>query len=787
MNNKNKKKLVSLVTLILVGLLFPTPANAWTERIMDTEINLRFVYPNSTSVTGGLNSVKAQITNQFYKGVADPTGGTAFPTYTFESTQILKPTHEIPKVSNGVYQEKFTSPGLIKYGGIPQVGDPFQRTRLMEGAILGYTDLMIETDTYVRSIKGKTTTYTGTAYSVDGGAPPQRFPAKDRNNIPLTNNYQLTKTSPGKFKLESPAKLINLCEHLPKNSLEFTRNEGNVPYASGNYIWADGSAQMMMSYYFNPFTFEVDVPKIVEKFVDSTGTELTGIATPPGVTQGNTYYADNNTYTMGSSHNQPNTLPESYTTPMVGQKYLYKGWYLTSTKGAVHQANPPSFEWKHVPVGQEDEYGKVNVIYDKAKSYSIKEKYVYVDSQGNNVDIQSSWNKTTPNKYELDPFTPVAQPDAIKTDSSGIKWDYVGWKIGPNGTVNNTAIPAKINSIDDNNNELYYIYKANSTSAKIDLTPDSTVIHEFGKPIDWKLTIENTGSADLKNLDLSHSVTKMTYHGMTNPTNTIVKDNSNTTISGLTDNLWLDGGTELSNVKVKPGEKLTLTFNTTPSTTSDTGILEHLMKFKVAVNGNIANQLTDETKVRIDPDHHVVTETEGNNQLALLLVPNIFDFGFKAKANLSTTQTLSLDTSKYSDKTNSRGIFVRLQDPRPNNSANKWKLSAKLGRMESSGNQLPPTIKLKLASASSEKIANVNEITENRSPESISIDLNSNIELPADGVTTTKIMSNKLARNSGTWQLQVPLSGITMELPPNVGQEGEVYTSDITWTLEDTI
>lgn len=788
MKKKRIKNLIGLFSLVFLGFLaLPETAKAWVEHPLETRINLRFVYPDNTVVTSGLNNVQARITNQTYKGVAHPTNSSLPATFSFENSQQLKAMHEIPKVSNGIFQESFTTSSAIGYGGIAQEGDGFQTTRLMNGAIVGYTDLTINTDYYVKNIKGKTTSYTGWAYLNSFLSPPSRWAAHDRMNIPLTNSTQLTQTSKGVFKLQSPPKIIDLYQHLPQNSVEFTRMEGSTGYkTSFSYNFWDGSEQIQYKYFSEPFTFEVEVPKIIENFVSSAGTPLAAGRFPNGVTQGNTYYADNNIYTMGSHHNQLDTLPESYT--KLGTKYLYKGWYLTSTKGAVYQSNPPSFKWKDVPSGQEDEYGKVNVIYDEAKKYSVKEKYVYIDEHGNNVDIQASWNKTTSNQFELDSFIPSAQPAAEKIDSLGTKWSYVGWKVGVNGVVNNTSMPAEISSLDDSNNELYYVYEKSSTSAKMNLTPDSTVIHSFDKPIQWKLVIENTGSADLKNLDLTHAVTKMTYHSMTSPTDTIVMDNNNVSLSGFTDNLWTDGGAELSNIKVKPGEKITLTFNTIPSKTGDLDIFEHVMKFTVSVDGNIATPLSDTTTIRIDDDHHSVTETEGNTQLALLLVPNIFDFGFNAKANISTTQELSLDTSKYSDKANSRGIIVRLQDPRNNAVANRWKLSAKLGRFEnSSGDQLPSTVKLRLSTAYSESVANVNQHNENRSSGSTSIDLNSNIELPADDMTTVKLMSNKQAKNSGTWQLRVPLSGITMQLPANVGQKGQVYTNEITWTLEDTI
>lgn len=48
-------------------------------------------------------------------------------------------------------------------------------------------------------------------------------------------------------------------------------------------------------------------------------------------------------------------------------------------------------------------------------------------------------------------------------------------------------------------------------------------------------------------------------------------------------------------------------------------------------------------------------------------------------------------------------------------------------------------------------------------------------------------MNSQSTKNKGTWIFRIPFNDVKLHIPADVGEEGKGYTSELTWTLNDTI
>ncbi|MDT2600289.1 WxL domain-containing protein [Enterococcus hulanensis] len=262
---------------------------------------------------------------------------------------------------------------------------------------------------------------------------------KTVNNVVGITNKNLTRTAPGSFKYNGGTQYSG-AEH--PDSVQFAVRGGAgqlmAPLADNeyhNHSLSTGGKRI---------TFFMKAFQTTEQFMDPDGG---WVPAPPGFTQNNTTDAndDHFTHTMDK-------LPTSYESG--GNLYVLQGWHQKYAKPAIlEQSNPPSITVDYTQpktISQLDEEGYIRVIY--AKSFAVKEKYV--DSSNTSID-SGSWDTVNPVANNGN-FT--GTPAATKTDSSGVVWEYQGWKEGISGTVNATSVPVTINNI-TGNKEIYYIYK----------------------------------------------------------------------------------------------------------------------------------------------------------------------------------------------------------------------------------------------------------------------------------------------------------------------------------------
>lgn len=757
-------------TICLLFLLFSNAKTSLAANYLDAskplnvKFHAKFVYPDGTAVPASALKLDSKISYA-------PHFSTSYMSYQMGATEILRSTQEIPSIGNGVYSDSYTSKI------IPMKVNNRQN---MEGGRVSYSDLFVETEDCIKSI---------TPIQKLGTAKITNNFINGNNPSPTTSGFYMTglferATSGLKrgYKYVEPKHMIAAQLADPLDCLFATSAGGTTGYGgytgiqTGEY---DGSA----TYAGTPITLCLDVPEIKETFVDPEGNEI-----PPSVlhstfVQNNKYYATGNSYSFGGGQNgQATNLPASYIKN--GIEYEYLGWYY----GDTFKTGNPQFDWKNIADNEKDKFANIKIVYGEKKTmYDITARWVDDTSNANLIDCSAQIGLPNPGTVaQAEGTTFTFNIFGTLSDSSSSWWDIVGWRnMTDDPNTLHPGVNVSVPSV-NKNTLLHFVYKKRAARLDVNLLPDSTVIKKSGETIDWTLTVRNTGHMyNVEKLDISHLITQ-TGGSMSAPTNTVIEDNNGSQITGITNNVWSDGGVELAaqNVKIKPNEKITVKFKTT--VIGDTG---DLLNLKTIVNSN-NNTLSssDDANVRIkDPDHHEVTDP-ADSKLSLLYVPTIFGFGQQDKMNIGTTQTMALAPGSYHSKTVSEGFYVKLQDPRNNQSGNNWKLSAQLDYFADSSTNIILTTQpvLTLDNCSTEVVNNPETASENGAPTG-DVTLNSPTVILTGGGGTVPIMNSQNTKNKGTWIFRAPFNDVKLQIPADVGEAGRAYKSDLIWTLEDTI
>ena len=745
------------------------------------EFIARFVYPDGTPLTPSDLSIEARVVKQPYYTVGEQWMSTQ------GSAEILKNTFSIPYKGNGVWGSDFTT-SPITYG-VEADG------LTSNGLGVFYDQVFLQPKASIKKFtvkEGVLTTSKGWYMTYTTS----QLPASPAETTQiLMKNNPFVRTDPS-----FPSPYDTKYGFMTKPVLPFN---GNYPEFSGHpwtlgsntaapFKYTAGAAWNTDGYRYITFwenirsdlskylTYEVEAPQITETFIDQNHNKIPTSDLDNSLIQDNSYYAIQDSYSFGG-HGQPASLPLTYIKN--GKTYEYKGWFY----GDEFKTGVPQFDWKDISDDQKDKYGKIRIMYaEKKNQYKLTGHWV--DDSGNHNHLtnisgyvsQNPGSMTVPEGYN---FSGNAHA-SIQENGNGPWWDFIGWEdpIHAPGIVN-PGNPVVLNNVDCDT-DFYYIYRKRIPRLALELIPSSTVETESGKTIDWTLTINNTGGETLKNIKLSDAFLAASGGNMTAPVNTVIKNNGGTPITGITDAVWTDNGAELAskNVTVLKNQKLTVTFQTTV-----TGAIHESIDHTVEVDGNIDNPAEVTSNIRIkDSDHHAVTDPT-DEKLSLLYAPNKFDFGFNKKKNIGVTQTEKLKASFYNNKTITDGFYVKLQDPRDNQTGNNWKLSASLDYFTNSSSgilSVQPTIELDNLTAGTATDANTGN-------ESFSSTTNTTVASGpitlVGGGGTIPIMNSQNLKNKGTWLVKIPFNDVELHIPPNIGEEGKGYTSELIWTLEDTI
>ena len=734
---------------------------------MNVKFYAKFVYPDGTPVNTSNFKLESKINYV-------PHHSTTYMNYQVKPSQMLRNTKVIPTIGNGIYSDSYTT--------VPISNKIIEPYNTMEGSRVSYNSLFADTKDSVKSltlIQNIGRSYYSTFYA-------------DGNSIPtISSNYYVkgsfvkkTIGSRTGFQFENTAQIAHeqyadIEDCLFASTVAGTNSSEGQPgiktYTGITFNEFDGMYQSNI-----PVTFRLDIPQIKETFINQDHNEIAAADLESSLVQNNTYYTDQDSYSFGG-HGQPSTLPLTYTKN--SKNYEYKGWFL----GDEFKTGVPQFDWKDIPDDQKDKYSKIRLMYTEKKT-----KY----------NLTGHWLDDTPEKNYLVNFPSIyinGNPKSIPVnggdnfsgtahlqmqDNSGTWWDFVGWE-DPIHTpgVFNPSNQIVLNNVDCDT-DFYYIYRKRVPRLQLDLQPSSTVETESGETIDWTLTISNSGGDTFKNIELDWSFLASSSGNITSPVNTVVKNNAGSVISGLTDAIWTDNGVQLANknVTISKDQKLTIQFQTTV-----TGDIHESIDHNIKVNGNVDNPAEVTSNIRIkDSDHHDVTDP-AEEKLSLLYAPNKFDFGFNEKKNNGVIQTVTLKQNQYNSKTINDGFYVKLQDPRDNHSGNDWKLTASLGHFaDSSGYLLSTQPTIEIGNFSAETVANANSGNESYSSTS-NVDVASGIISLSGGGGSVPLMNSQNLKNKGTWLLRVPFNDVKLHIPANIGEQGKGYTSELTWTLNDTI
>lgn len=763
-------------TICLLFLLFGNAKTSLAADYLDAskplnvKYHVKFVYPDGTPVPSTALNLDSKISYV-------PHYSTDWGIYLMKPTEILRGTTVIPNIGNGTYYSSFRSKTIPM-----KVIDKYKS---MEGGRVSYSEVFADTDDCVKSITyiQRRGTVNISFNLVDFIASPTigSFNASGsfvRKTIGSKTGFQFEQTP-----LEATQNYSDPLDCLFATTAGGTTSDpyGLKPryYTGIQFNENDGTGD----YGGDPITFRLDSPQIKETFVDPEGNEIPASDLHSTFVQNNKYYATGDSYSFGGGQNgQATNLPASYTKN--SKVYEYMGWYY----GDTFKTGNPQFDWKDVANDEMDKFANIKIVYREKKTmYDITARWVDDTSNANLIDCSAQIGLPNPGTVaQAEGTTFTFNIFGTLSDSSSSWWDIVGWR---NMTDDPNTLHSGTNvSVPSVNKDtlLHFVYKKRAARLDVNLLPDSTVIKKSGETIDWILTVRNTGHMyNVEKLDISHLITQ-TGGSMSAPTNTVIEDNNGSQITGITNNVWSDGGVELAaqNVKIKPNEKITVKFKTTV-----TGDIGDLLNLKTIVNSN-NNTLSssDDTNVRIkDPDHHEVTDP-ADSKLSLLYVPTIFGFGQQDKMNIGTTQTMALAPGSYHSKTVSEGFYVKLQDPRNNQSGNNWKLSAQLDYFSDSSTNIILTTQpvLTLDNCSTEVVNNPETASENGAPTG-DVTLNSPTVTLTGGGGTVPIMNSQNMKNKGTWIFRAPFNDVKLQIPADVGEAGRAYKSELIWTLEDTI
>ncbi|WP_139244112.1 WxL domain-containing protein, partial [Enterococcus pallens] len=174
--------------------------------------------------------------------------------------------------------------------------------------------------------------------------------------------------------------------------------------------------------------------------------------------------------------------------------------------------------------------------------------------------------------------------------------------------------------------------------------------------------------------------------------------------------------------------------------------------------------------------------------MGILSVPIYFNFGMQDID--STLQTYSLHTLNYQSNTNvvTDGFYTRVKDERSSNTG--WELTASLSEfVDKSGIGMPngSGTSLKLHNMSIEKVTNRDTPQEgiDPSPSGTPSTVKTTETLVAGDAAKT-VVDAGASEGDGTWQLRMPFTDLSLNVPANAGKKGTVYQAKLTWSLNST-
>lgn len=203
--------------------------------------------------------------------------------------------------------------------------------------------------------------------------------------------------------------------------------------------------------------------QVKEIFENTSGTLITP---PTGYTQNKVsdVTSDPFTYTMSGD----TSLPKSY---VIGSDiYTYQGWYKgAGNQGTMSNTYPPS-----VSFGSEfdDSKDEVHIVYDVKAARYVTEQYIDESS----AIVDPTWNGTVPVPTGS---TFTQTPADPKTDSSGVDWEYLGWKLGTEPMTSMRPKSTPVSQVINANTTIQYVYRKKQhtlTEKIVDVTDGTTLI-----------------------------------------------------------------------------------------------------------------------------------------------------------------------------------------------------------------------------------------------------------------------------------------------------------------------
>lgn len=574
----------------------------------------------------------------------------------------------------------------------------------------------------------------------------------------------LMKTSPRTFFTKKNNKLFDGAVKgggytYSSDSKLKTGSDFGMSYTSANYVydtnwWITG----INGIYTQPYGQDGDIialyaqcQQVKETFENSSKAAITP---PNGYTQNKVTDITSNdfVYTMENG----DKLPEFYTNAAGNIGYIYEGWYRGSTKPATLDTKyPPEITFSPAGMDADD---VVHIVYKQVTTANLIEQ---IRDRSGNV-IESSWDQAS-RKVPIGEYTNT--PDAVKTDTQGRKWEYVGWRVGTTGSIQTG--PVSRNLTVNSTTTIQYIYEESKTTGDLSLTIEPEVIDNEG---DTTLVaiLKNTGTSDMKELKINFSDKWMLTNGSTSgiysPSYIFVTVEGEAEKKISTNESNFTNGQTLTDIVIPAGKEAKIEIPI-----RGRGNPLEMLQAGIEISGNLVDDVGNDTTlkasnvVRVDDPEAPTIDGEGDAGFI-----NIFknlNFGTTTYSPSAQTKALDMTSSPYLR-------FYDMNDLQP-----QWSLQAKLDTFKTAANKtLPTATSISFKEFQLYDINDYKKTTENVSANGAAV---SEFVLPSDG--TTAEVTNRL--NKGYYEIRTGPNNVQLNIPAFAGLSGESYSSTLTWTL----
>lgn len=318
------------------------------------------------------------------------------------------------------------------------------------------------------------------------------------------------------------------------------------------------------------------------------------------------------------------------------------------------------------------------------------------------------------------------------------------------------------------------LYKASYLSDQ--LTSDKKKIDD-GETISWTWTIDNkSGDITAKNIKSKLSL----------PTGLDVVTGSIKVNGQVVADNYFDNEILLPNLD--EDEEHIITFDTVGYGKGDQWLTIKTISTWQDDSGFPSIPIENEGSIQIKDDEQTYIPKD-TMDLAILSMPKRFFYNYR-----SISQTVSshrLREKEYMTNTNAinNGFYARIKDERAVSTG--WKLTVALSDFKDTQSNLMPN-----GTGASLDLSNmtVQSVT-NRDTPNEAIDSSPSTGVPSVVENSTKIVSGQTAQivmkaqpleGQGTWQLRIPFNDVELNLPANAGTVGELYSANLTWSLDNT-